>query len=99
MLNATGIGSELHSSPVLNPFDPFVFMSPELAWNMSVVRYVCVGTTGVSSLLGGYYVVLSRDGWIFQAFVWEILNNMIGNYRLLFHHRIRLPTVAYFISM
>ena len=41
--------TELDGSPVLNPFDPLVFLPPEIASHMSVVRYICVGTAGVSS--------------------------------------------------
>ena len=33
-----------------------------------------------------------------QIFVWEILINICNDYILLFEHRLRLPTVVYFIS-
>lgn len=31
-------------------------------------------------------------------FVWDLLHNILNDYKLLFEHRIRLPTLVYFIS-
>ncbi|KAF9482376.1 hypothetical protein BDN70DRAFT_930069 [Pholiota conissans] len=30
--------------------------------------------------------------------IWDIIDNLKGDYRLLFHHRIQMPTIIYFIS-
>ncbi|EGN97841.1 hypothetical protein SERLA73DRAFT_109086 [Serpula lacrymans var. lacrymans S7.3] len=40
------------------------------------------------------YVLVGSAG----AIVWDILSNLIGDYKLLFKHKIGIPTVVYFIS-
>jgi len=47
-----------------------------------------------------YQVMTSRYITVaaLAVFIWELLNNILNDYNLLFKHRIRLPIVVYFIS-
>ncbi|KAF8815956.1 hypothetical protein BYT27DRAFT_7128485 [Phlegmacium glaucopus] len=42
----SNVTMELGGSPVLNSLDPLVFLTPEHAMQVKIVRYVCAGTAG-----------------------------------------------------
>ncbi|KAJ6454576.1 hypothetical protein C8R45DRAFT_1037418 [Mycena sanguinolenta] len=61
-----------------NPSTPLAFLSPALASQFEVSRYVFAATLG--------------------AYVWDIALNLGNDYTLLFKHRVRFPTIVYFLS-
>ncbi|KAJ6454641.1 hypothetical protein C8R45DRAFT_846466 [Mycena sanguinolenta] len=61
-----------------NPFTPLAFLSPALASQVEVLRYLYAATLG--------------------AYVWDIGLNLGNDYTLLFKHRVRFPTIVYFLS-
>jgi len=79
-----------------NPFTPLAFLPPDIAFQITIASYILVGTLGVSSTLLGIsqYNLIHLN----QVLVWDILNNIGGDFKLLFKHRISLPTIAYFLS-
>ncbi|KAG6918422.1 hypothetical protein DXG01_014601 [Tephrocybe rancida] len=42
----------------------------------------------------GAYVIVGSLG----AFIWDLLENIYGDYRLAFHHKMSFPTMVYFLS-
>ncbi|KAJ6454669.1 hypothetical protein C8R45DRAFT_881933, partial [Mycena sanguinolenta] len=61
-----------------NPFTPLAFLSPSVADQFEVSRYLYAATLG--------------------AYVWDIALNLGNDYALLFEHRVRFPTIVYFLS-
>lgn len=79
---------------------PLIFFDPERAYNISIATYVHIASLGVRRVfvqhlhINGYI----NQGSLNQAIVWDILDNLGSDYKLLSHHKIKLPTVLYFTT-
>ena len=80
--------------PVFNPLAPSAFLPPQIGHPVEISKYILIGTLGVSFSLGRVGERANAN----QAHVWDILNNIRWDYRLIVKHRVRLQTVVYFIS-
>ena len=47
----SNVTTTFDGSSVPNPFDPLVFLLPEVASHIMIVRYICTETAGVSWLV------------------------------------------------
>lgn len=81
--------------PLLNPFSSSVFLSPEMAHEMQIARYILVGASGVSFSLRW----VSGKANEHQAFVWDFLYNIRNDFIFASRQgRWGLPTIVYFLS-
>lgn len=78
----------------MNPYTPLAFLPPDLASQFEVSRYIYAVTLGVSHRPARFETWLSWP----QGYLWDIAVNFNNDYKLIFVHTIRLPTVVYYLS-
>ena len=85
----------VNATELPNPFTPLAFLPPPLANQLEASRYLFAATVGVRS---NRHLPGRIDLHLAQAYVWDIGLNLGNDYTLLFKHRVRFPTIVYFMS-
>ena len=85
-------------SQLPNPSTPLAFFPPEAAEQTAVFYYVSVGSLAVSLTSHVETLQLLRILSLRQIFVWDVLENLGDDYRLLTEYRITVTTCAYLSS-
>ena len=85
---------------ILNPLTPMAFLPPQFGFEFTLLKYVFVGTLGVSH---SYHAdppsetPLSTDLSV-KAVIFDTIQCIGVDYRFLRDFKITLPTVVYFFS-
>jgi len=72
------------------------FLPPDVAYQVTVTKYVFVASLGVSWLLLLHACRFSD--WAWKVIIWDILNTLGEDYQIVFKRRVKLPTIIYIIS-
>jgi len=84
-----------------NPLTPMAFLPPEIAFELTLLKYVFVGTLGVRTtwILCQKLIkaLISFLGTV-KAVIWDTIMSISVDYHLLRDCKFTLPTIVYFFS-
>lgn len=89
--------SNVTAPPILNPDTPLAFLEPEAAYQTAVSIYVTAASLGVrvfaKSSIDLELIITHR--FMSQVLVWDIVDNISEEYKVVFRSRFNLSTLAY----